>query len=193
MTKKQTKTIWTIFIASLVQTALSFAFIPLMELITERNLINDILTIFGYAGWTDLGDFVILIFFVASLVQTILSYIAVSAELNKLGFESKKPYEIDNRIAYFILVSIILSIPLLFIYKGLSYLMVGFSLFFTLFLLLKNVAKKEIKNLIVFGVALLLNIFVFAMFNRLLSFGAILLIEFAPLVVAINSLLDFKK
>lgn len=193
MTKKQQKPVWTIFIASAIQTILSFAFIPLMELITERNLINDIISIFGVAGWTGFGDYVILVFFLVSLVQVALSYIAVSAELRKLGFESKNPSEISTNLSYVIFGSILLSILFVFTYKGLAYLFVGISIYFTLFILLKFIDKKEFTKLIIFGSSILVNIFVFAVFNPIMNFGQFLLIQFVPLVVAITSLINFKK
>lgn len=183
MVKKQIAPIWSILAATAAQTILSFLFVPLMELITERNFINDVVEILKMIGLENAKTYVLVTFFAVSLVQIILSYIATTAELKRLGIESRKIEEIPSIIPYVVFGTILLSIPAFIIYNGAGFLFLALTLFFTYFLLYKFVVQKSYKKLIVFGVAILVNIFVFAIFYPILSTATILLIQFTPAAV----------
>lgn len=192
MVKKEVAPIWSIFAATVAQTALSFSFVPLMELITERNFINDVVDILNMIGFQSANKYVILTFFAVSLVQIILSYIATTAELKRLGIEPQKIEKIPSIIPYIIFGVIVLSIPAFIIYNGVGILFIAISLFFTYFLIYKFVVEKSYKKLIIFGAAILVNVFVFAIFFPIMADATSLLIQFTPAVVAAIDLIKIK-
>ena len=189
MVKKHVAPLWSILAATAAQTALSFLFVPLMELITERNFIDDVVAILNLIGFESASKYVILTFFVVSLVQIILSYIATTAELKRFGIEPEKIEKIPSIIPYVIFGIILLSIPAFIIYNGVGILFVALSLFFAFFLVYKFVVEKQVKKLIIFGAAILVNVFVFAIFFPLLADATILFIQFTPAAIAVADLL----
>lgn len=188
MVKKQISPMWSILSATVAQTSLLFAFVPLMQLITERNLINDIRDIFHLGNWAEYNDFIVLIFFAVSLIQIILSYIATYGELNKLGITNENITKIPSKSWIFPAISGVFSVLFFFIFKPISYLLIGVSLFFSFFVIFKMASKKRTKNLIICGVVLLVNIFVFAIFFPIMKTGQILLILFTPIICSITDL-----
>lgn len=190
MSKKKFQPLWSILIASLVQTGVTFALIPLIKLVSEHDLIDDLITIFNLTGWTSFSDYLLLIIFGVSLVQIILSYIVVSGELKKLGFEKPKTMKNTKFMEFVIFGLIGLSILSYFLYKGLSYLIVGLSMFFAFFVIMKTCKEKAFKKLIIYLVILVLNIFFFSILNPIMSEGQFLLIGFSPLFIGIISLIS---
>ena len=98
-TKKQLPSMYAIFFATAIQTALSFAFIPLIELITGSNLIDVFVKIFRISDRFWFDNLLLLVFFVVALMQVILSFIVVSNELRK--FTDDKPANNQTQIASF--------------------------------------------------------------------------------------------
>lgn len=192
MSKKKVSSIWAIFIATIAQTIITYALIPLLELITEINFIDYTITLLHLDEINNIRDFVLLGIFLASLAQIILSYIVCSSELKKLGFENKKISELDCIVHYSTIGATVLSIPFFFIFKGLGYLFTSISIFFAIFVIYESIAKREYRKLILYAIIIFINIFAFGIFNPMISTGQFLLIGFSPLLIGIISLFKIK-
>lgn len=189
MIKKQISPMWSILTATVAQTGLSFAFIPLMELITERNLISDIRDIFHLGEWSEYTNFIALIFFTVSLIQIILSYIATYGELEKLGVTNENITKIPSKTWIFSGITGVFAILFFFIFKPISYALIGVSWYFAFFIVFKMAIDKRAKNLIICAAILVVNIFVFAIFYPMMWSGQILLLLFTPVLASLSDLL----
>lgn len=190
MTKKYIAPVWSIFAATCVQTLLSFALIPLTELVTGINIIDYTINLFA-SGWTDYKDYIILIFFVVSLIQVILSFIACNSQLKKFGSVTKTVGKTDIAVSLASPISAACSVGFFFLYKGLCYLFIAITFFFTYFIIGKAISNKQYKKSIIYALSFVANIILFAMLNPIMSDGQILLIQAAPLIIGIVSMFPF--
>lgn len=188
MAKKNFPNLWGIFIASILQTGISFAFIPLIQLITEHNLIEDIKIILNVTDTTYFNNLIVLIFFVVALIQTILSFIVVNNELKKFGVsqDTKKDWRLPVALATFLSCGI--AVGLYFVYIPISLLCVGFAWYFAVFSVIFEVKRMNKIGMIIMGSMLLVNIIVFAGLNEYIERGAeFILLGIAPLCISFIS------
>ena len=134
-----------IFFASIIQTAISFAFIPLLNLITGTNLFDVLAKIFRISDrfWFDRS--ILLLFFIVSLIQVVLSFIVVENELKKFGIENdcKLPQELISD--YSVVGSAIFALVFSFFYLPMCYLFVGISFYFATFIVIFQFKSKNKK------------------------------------------------
>ncbi len=186
--KRNLPEMFAVFFATIIQTALSFAFIPLINLISGTNLFDFIVKIFGISSRFWFDTWIILVFFLIALIQTILSYIVVKNELKKLG---AKPVEKDSTLfaSFATLISIIFAVVFTIVYLPLAYLLVGVSFFFTTYTLIFQVKNNKKLLLILDGCFCLITIFVYAFLNIYLKDGKdFSLFMSAPFLISIASI-----
>ena len=188
MQKKNISNYIAIFVAACAQTIISFAFIPLIKLITEHNLIQDFRTIFHLEESTYFSNLLILFFFIIAIVQTLLSFIVINNELRKF-----KETNIDSSSQKFvcsimIFASCILILIFKFFYTPISYLCLGFAWYFT-FVEIYFYGKERNKHFIILsGIAIFINIILYAAFNSYILHGVeLLMIGLSPLFISFIS------
>lgn len=189
VSKKNLPNFLAIFIASVIQTGLSFAFIPLIKLITERDLIQDIARIFNISDRTYFDNLLILIFFLVALVQTILSFIVVHNELEKMGQKSDKgkSYELITDCAS--IVSCVAMIGFAFVYLPIAYICLGFAWYFAVFSIYYAIINKQKWLAISMGASFLITLFLYAAFNTKLQKGyELLLLGITPTLISLLSI-----
>lgn len=193
--KKNLPDIFAIFFASIIQAGLSFAFIPLLNLITGSNLFDVIAKILRISDRFWFDTCIILGFFLLGLVQTILSFIVVENELRKMGAKSSEKKDYTLFASYSIIISIIFSILFVFLYLPLSYLFIGFSFFFCAFLVYYHWKQQNKLLLILDACSCLIAIFLYAFLNKYFALAKdLLLFETIPFLSAIASILhNFLK
>lgn len=192
ISKKNLPNYLAIFIAAFIQTELSFAFIPLIRLITERDLIQDLIRIFNITNRTYFDNLIILVFFIVALIQTFLSFIIVHNELEKMGQknDSTKSYELAASCAA--IFSCLAIIGFYFIYIPISFVCLGFAMYFAGFSVYYAAKKGQKLLLILMGVSLLINIFMYAALNSKLQTGSeLLLIGITPVLISLLSMLFY--
>lgn len=166
MNKKNLPGFLSVFVASVIQTGLSFAFIPLMNFVTERDFIGDIMHFLNIPNSKTFDNFIILIFFGMSLVQTILSYIAVMGELKKFGVKKEPTKDYSMFVNICVTASILLMIGTSFLNLKYAFLFLGFSWYFGIFTLVKYVKSFDTLFLVISGSLLFISMFIYAAFNR---------------------------
>ena len=187
--KKHLPSMYAIFFASIIQTILSFAFIPVIQLITEKNLIDVFVEIFRISDVFWFKTLLLFIFFAVSLIQTILSYIVVENELKKFTHESTWKIYQDNVACFSSLGATILSIIFGFFYMPVALLMVAISIYFAIFVVIAEVYAKNKLALIVDGVSLFLSLLLYALLNRFFSGGSeFILLVIAPTLISLFSI-----
>jgi len=187
--KKHLPSMYAIFFASIIQTILSFAFIPIIELITEKNLIDVFVEIFRISDVFWFNTLLLLIFFIVALMQTILSYIVVENELKKFTHESTWRVYQNNVACFSSLAATILSVIFGFFYVPMSLLFVGISIYFSVFVVIAEVCAKNKVALIADGVILFVSLLLYALLNKFFSSGAeLILLTIAPTLISVLSI-----
>ena len=188
--KKHFPSMYAIFFAAIIQTLLSFAFIPLIELLTDSNLIDVFVKIFRISDRFWFTTLLLLIFFIVALIQVILSYIVVENELKKFTQESSWKLDQNNVASFSSIVTAILAVIFMFVYLPVSLLFVGISIYFGVFVVIDQVYLKNKVALIVDGSILFVSILLYALLNNLLSGGKeFVLLTIAPTGISIFSIL----
>ena len=189
MAKKNFPSLWGILIASILQTGISFAFIPLIQLITEHNLIEDIIRILNVTDRTYFNNLLILMFFVVALIQTILSFIVVNNELRKFGVKNNNEKDWRLPVSLATILSSGIAVGLYFVYVPISLLCVGFAWYFAVFSLIFEITRKRKVSTIIMASMLLVNLFAFAGLNQFVEKGSeFILLGIAPLCISLISL-----
>ena len=189
MAKKNFPSLWGILIASILQTGISFAFIPLIQLITEHNLIDDIKIILQVNDSLYFNNLLILMFFVVSLIQTVLSFIVVSNELKKFGVKNNDQKDYRIHVASATILMSGLAAGLFFVYVPISLFCVGIAWYFAVFSLVFEIKRVNKIAIIIMCSMLLVNLFAFAGLNQFVEKGSeFILLGIAPLCISLISL-----
>lgn len=143
MSKKNVPSIYSIFTASVIQTGVTIAFIPLINFLFDVDLVKTFLTFFRVDSFFYVEDFVLAFIFVMSLIQVALSYAIISQEIKKFGFEERN--DDKYRIIYQILCTVfaLLEIPFAFFYIPMSYVFMMMAIYFGVFILIDFIYDKK--------------------------------------------------
>ena len=158
-----------IFFAAIIQTGLSFAFIPLLQLITGSNLIDVFAKILRISNRFLFDTVLLLLFFLVALIQVILSFIVVQNELNKFGQKNECKYNQERIAAFSTITAALLSAIFSLFYMPLCYLFIGIAYYFAVFVIIFQVQSKNKFCLILDGAALLIGIVLFAALNQYIN------------------------
>lgn len=189
MAKKNFPSLWGIFIASVLQTAISFAFIPIIQLVVNHNLIDDLKVILRVTDSTYFDNLLILMFFVIGLIQTVLSFIVVTNELKKFGVQQDNDKDWRLTVSLAGILACGIATGLYFVYMPISLLCVGFAWYFAVFSLIFEIKRANKIGVIIMGVMLLANVFAFAGLNQFVTKGSeFILLGIAPLCISLISL-----
>ena len=187
--KRNLPSMFAIFFASIIQTVLSFGFIPLLQLITGSNLIDVFAKIFKISDrfWFDTS--IILLFFAISLIQVILSYIVVENELKKLGVKNECTLNQEFIASCSAIGSCLLALLLSFFYLPLCYLFVGTAYYFGVFIIVFQLVSKNKTCLIADGASILIGVILYAALNKYLENGRdFVLFAIIPLLISVISI-----
>lgn len=152
---KRVDPIWIILGASIVNFAASYAFIPLIQLIYNRDIVMDFATIFHLQNWEYTKYLKHVVILLLALIQQTISYCVCYSLFPKLNIEIKTRN--DSVILHLIIIisCLCLSILFVFIYKEFIYPFLVIAIFVTihLIILILSNSNKWIK------IALLLSLF----------------------------------
>ena len=163
--KKKLPAMYAIFFATVIQTGLSFAFIPLIQLITGSNLFDVFMKIFRISNKFWFDTLILLIFFVVALMQVVLSFIVVTNELKKFSTEMMQNHTQTQIASFSSLWAAILAAGFAFFYLPGSLLFVGISFYFAVFVVIDEVYFKNKIALILDGVFAFATLLLYALLN----------------------------
>ena len=164
MVEKKVPSFWIILATTILQIGFTYASIPLIKLMTGRNIIEDFATVFMVKDFIYL-DYVTpcFIFFIA-LAQEILAFVIIREELPKFGYTLNDPKNIPLSLCITILTSIVLVVVFAFVYGPLSYLFTLIALFLTIYAIAYLILENKVLIYILLGAAVLVTFFLFAVF-----------------------------
>ena len=190
MVEKKIPSIWIIFVSTLLTTGLSYAFVPLIEFIYQQNIIEVFLKIFQVDGFVYIYYAVPCFIFLISLIQSVLSYAFIKAELPKLGFEVTE----DGNQWFVILgglLSASLTVLFIFVFPTLSYFFSLWIIYFACHILIDLILSKRTLNYILLGVSVIV---VFVLFGTLYSYIDVpfgfLLIDILFILIICDGIVD---
>lgn len=186
MVERKISPVWIIFTSTLITTGLSYAFVPLIEVIYGQNIINVFLTVFRVNEFQYIQFMVPCFIYLISLIQSILSYIFIKAELPKLGIimEEKTDYIpllIGCGLSLFLIG---LSIPL---FPTFSYFFSLWLAYFASYFIVDLSLKKKTYILVCFGISISVTFVLFATLYTLIPipFGFLLIDALFILVICL--------
>lgn len=182
---------WSIVIASLVQTGISFAIVPLMNVLFEIDFIRDLQVLFKISEAIPGQIFIVVIFYLVALIQTFLSFFVVRSEVEKITniTNNKKGLKCFSFTG---LCLALISAPLAFLSIAAGYGVELVSLTIAGFVIYENFINHELKQLVVSLITLIVNIFVLAIFYEMIpQYCGLFIFVLTPLVVCAVSFCFF--
>ena len=199
--EKKVPSFWIITITTLVQIGISYATIPLLNVISGKDAAISFATVFGLGDFKYLNYVVPCFIFFIALAQEIIAYMVIKEELPKFGITLNDPKELPFSLAMAIGGASTLAFAFSFIpYCGpISYLMSLVSLLFTCYAIIYLILERKTLVYILMVASLLASMFTFAFIYKFVTepLGLVLVNIFffmiAIIVLINNYLLKPKK
>ena len=169
MVEKRVPSFWIILATTILQIAFTYASIPLIKLMTGRNIINDFATAFGIKDFQYLDYVTPCFIFFISLAQQILAFSIIKDELPKFGYELNEPTNIPLSLSLLLFSFIALAFAFAFIYGPIAYLMTLFALLLGIYALIHLVTIKNKIVYILLAASLIISFFLFAILFPLIK------------------------
>ena len=195
MIEKKIPSYWIILATTVLQIGFTYASIPLIQLMTGRNIIEVFATAFGIADFKYLDYVVPSFIFFMSLAQQVLAFMIIKEELPKFGYELADPKNIPFSLAISLAITIALAVVFIFVYGPLSYLFTLFSLLFGTYAIVYLIMENKKIVYACLGISVIVTVFSFAILYPLvkeplgLVFVNILFFQVAIIVLINNYLL----
>lgn len=192
VSKKKLPDMFAIFLATAIQSILSFVSIQIIDAIGNTDLLDFIAKILRISSRFWFNTLFVLGLFLVSLIQVILSFIVVDNELRKLKLkeDDKNDYSMIANLGS--ILFLIVAIGFAFFSLKFALLFEAFSFYFAVFSVIFHFKKNE-KILIIFdAVSILVTIFVYAFMYKLFKSGTDLMLFLTiPFIISISSILHY--
>ncbi|MCQ2815179.1 MAG: hypothetical protein MJ227_02675 [Bacilli bacterium] len=151
-----------IFVTSLLNVALSYAFLPLTKLIAGVDLINVFASAFKVIDHPYLSYIAPMFIGFIAVTQSAFSYLVIAEELPKLGIKVNDGYKMFYLVPIGIASCLTLSLIFGFAYGPMSYFFMSFAMYFSIYQIIKIIIDKNKALNILLLISLIISIFVFA-------------------------------
>lgn len=182
---------WSVVIASILQMAISFAIIPLMNVVFEIDFIHDLLVLFKIYDAIPGQIFICVSFYIIALIQTFLSFFVVRNEISKFT----KLDTNQNGYKYLCFLGACLAVaivPVAFLSIGAAYTLELISATISGFVIYELFREKANKRLIASAATLLLNIFLCAiLYSVIPPYYGMMIFAVTPLTICLLSFCYF--
>ena len=182
---------WSIVVATILQTGISFSIVPLINVLFEIDFIQDLLVLFKIYDAIPGQIFIAVSFFVVALIQTFISYFVVKNEVGK--FTNSECSLVGFK--YFVFSGACLSlavIPVSFLSIATAYSLQLVSLVITGFAIFEFFRNKQSKLLIASAGTLLANVFLVAIFYSMIpDYCGLMIFAVTPLIICLLSFCFF--
>ena len=189
---KKINPFWMILSSTLIEAALTYAFIPLIKLMTGADMVETFLTIFRLSEFAYKEELTHIFILFIALTQCSITHFVLLSEIKKIGVETDT--HVVSFIPYIIglLACLVIGTILAFTYKPLSLAFVALSFYFAIFLLVYIVMAKRISEYVILGVLTLTAFIVFVIFfTKIDKPMGFMLFGLFPLAVGLTSFFQF--
>ena len=182
---------WMILSSTLIEVALTYAFIPLINLMTNTDMVVTFLTIFHLNEFAYKEELMHLFILFIALTQCSITHFVLLSEIKKMGVET------DTRVASFVpyiiglFACLAIGTILAFTYKPLSLAFVALSFYFAIFLLVDIILSKRISGYVILGVSMLAAFILFVIFfTKIEKPMGFMLFGLFPLAIGLTSFFE---
>ncbi len=186
--KKKVHPFWLVLSSSIVEAALTFAFIPLINLISNVDIITSFLSIIKLNEFLYRTEITYLFIFFISLIQCVLTNFVLLSDGKKIGLN------INTQVASFspfiigLEAVIILSLVFSFFYVPLALVFIAISIYFAIFLLVDLLLSKKPIVYVILSTLFVIAFFAFAiLYKKIIAPCNIVLVVLFPLAICITS------
>ena len=189
--EKKINPFWLILSSTIVESALTFALIPLINLIGNVDIVYTFLTLFKLTEFAYKTEVTYLFIFFLSLVQCTLSHFVLLSDAKKIGIDVS--YEVNSYAPYILgtELMLVLSLTFSFFYVPLALVFLVISFYFAIFLLIDLVMSKRTLIYVLLGIFVLFSFFTFAFLYATIKqpLGLLILLVF-PFVTSVTSFIN---
>ena len=189
--EKKMHPFWMILSTTIINAALTYAFIPLINVIIHDDIVKLTLKLFNLDDFHYRTELVYVSVFIMSLIQCSLTIFILLSDAKKIGMEintritSLAPYIIGLEVA----VIGALSFALFFL--PLAFIFLAISACFAAFLVVDLMAKKKLYVYLMMALAIVLSMLLFAiLYTRIIKPYSFLLFAIFPLSIGIVSFVN---
>ena len=109
--EKKVSAILIILITTLVQAIMMYPMIPLIQLITGRNIVDDFLVVFNLSSFPYTKHLTHMFIILMALIQEIISFIVIYDEIGKFGIDTQEEND-DTLIISIIVIGLVIAITI---------------------------------------------------------------------------------
>ena len=155
---------WMILSSTLVEVVLSYAFIPLINLLTNTDIVVTFLTIFHLQDFAFKDELIYLFILFIALTQCSLTHFVLLTDVKKLGIETDT--HVDSFVPYVIglFACLVIGLVFAFTYTPPSLTFIALSFYFAIFLLVDIIPCKQVVIYVILGILFVLAMLLFVLF-----------------------------
>lgn len=169
MAEKKVPSYWIILITTILQIGFTYASIPLIKVLTGRNIVEVFATAFGIKDFIYLDYVTPCFIFFISLAQEIIAFIIIKEELKKFGMVFEEPVNLPLSLAVSLATSIALAVAFIFIYGPISYLLTLITIFLGIYALFYLIIEQSKLIYMLLIVDFVISFFLFAILYPLIK------------------------
>ena len=165
MIEHRINSFWIILSAAVIQTGFTYLSIFITGLFIERNILEEILILFGL-GEFGFKDYVISMFlFITSLIQIAITYLIIREEIKKMGVETNEEAPSIPLLSIITLGLVAVTFGISFLYGPVAFILFGFTIVTGTYLIVYSFSLKKKVLYILAGVALAVTSLSFTLFD----------------------------
>ena len=191
MLDKKANPFWMILVSTIIEASLTFAFIPLINLLSNVDIVETFISAFKLDSFTYKVELTYLFIFFISLIQCGLTHFVLLSDAKKIGIDIN--IAVDSYAPYIIGLEFTLILTFIFalFYLPLAPIFLAISLYFAIFLLIDILTSKKIVIYVLLVVLLLGAFFSFAIFyTKLIAPLGVILFTLFPFVILLVSFIN---
>lgn len=189
--ERKVPSIFIILAITIVQFGLSLASIPLIQVITNRNIVEDMAALFKLSDYEYLGYVKYTFIFTIAFIQTILTYLVMRSELVKFGMSFNEVVEKAIILDIFSIFFISMSVLFGFLVPEISYIFLIIALIFAFYRIIRLDFKYYKIYLIEFFIILFATVFFVAELYSLITKPlGLLLFGIFPFLVSVACIIN---
>ena len=179
---------WMILCSTLIEVVLTYAFIPLINLLSNADIVYTFLTIFKLNDFAYKDELMHLFILFIALTQCSLTHFVLLTEIKKIGIETNT--RVNSFIPYILglLACLVIGLIFAFTYRAPSLAFIALSFYFGMFLLFNIIPCKKPLVYVILGISELVMFILFVLFFTKISKPmGFTLFGLFPLGIAITS------
>lgn len=179
---------WIILVSAVSESILTFAFIPLIDLISNVSFVNSLLTFLHLETFKYQDHLIYLIIFFLALLQVSLTHFVLFNEIRKIGININ--VKVSSFAPYIIglLLSLIIAFVFGLTYTPLALTFIAISIYFAMFLAIDIIVSASKICYALVTVLLIASFFMFAaLYTKIEPPLGLLLISLFPFSIGITS------